>query len=431
MTNESRLYELWLTPECPVHSVVVCGVDIPKFVDVYEHRCPACSHTFEPAPDQMPLCPCCLAKDVKVLGKVSPAVLPQRRRKRALLSPEKVAQIHAKIDPERPVMMDHRQKRIVVDGPRMVRGPHGQEPLAPYVRIEEVPERPAAASDPDDAALRTILEKLTLLSEVAQMPTMIEVRAFGGITYSDTGPATPKQRELVCATMNALPVLLKTVRKYLATPKDDGVEINLALAEQEMRAAELAIARLREQVPPTPSWLKVGKVPEPKRPELWFGAGYDVLEGRHFGDWMVVNPGESARSKDWRWFGPVPIPNPGDWREVVKQQGPVYLFDDPNNPECAYVARLLEANRIKFSRLPARQLPAAILSVASEDLDTLTDIKAWISKVGIDGKDHWYRNGSACRANEDGECSWTECPQLRDNEPTTSRRHCPRDRAPL
>lgn len=32
-----------------------------------------------------------------------------------------------------------------------------------------------------------------------------------------------------------------------------------------------------------------------------------------------------------------------------------------------------------------------------------------------------------CRANRDGECSWSGCPQLRDGEPHKSGRHCPRD----
>jgi hypothetical protein len=32
-----------------------------------------------------------------------------------------------------------------------------------------------------------------------------------------------------------------------------------------------------------------------------------------------------------------------------------------------------------------------------------------------------------CRACSDGECFWSECPQLRDNEPHATGRHCPLD----
>lgn len=32
-----------------------------------------------------------------------------------------------------------------------------------------------------------------------------------------------------------------------------------------------------------------------------------------------------------------------------------------------------------------------------------------------------------CMADDDGYCCWEGCPQIRDNEPTRSGRHCPRD----
>jgi hypothetical protein len=32
-----------------------------------------------------------------------------------------------------------------------------------------------------------------------------------------------------------------------------------------------------------------------------------------------------------------------------------------------------------------------------------------------------------CRGGRDGECSWKLCPQLRDNEPMKTGRHCPLD----
>jgi len=32
-----------------------------------------------------------------------------------------------------------------------------------------------------------------------------------------------------------------------------------------------------------------------------------------------------------------------------------------------------------------------------------------------------------CHADRDGACDWTHCPQIKDNEPRASGRHCPRD----
>lgn len=32
-----------------------------------------------------------------------------------------------------------------------------------------------------------------------------------------------------------------------------------------------------------------------------------------------------------------------------------------------------------------------------------------------------------CQSGRDGDCNWSACPQLRDNEPAATRRHCPLD----
>lgn len=37
-------------------------------------------------------------------------------------------------------------------------------------------------------------------------------------------------------------------------------------------------------------------------------------------------------------------------------------------------------------------------------------------------------SGEGCHSGRDGECSWKQCPQLRDNEPAQGGRHCPLDR---
>ena len=33
----------------------------------------------------------------------------------------------------------------------------------------------------------------------------------------------------------------------------------------------------------------------------------------------------------------------------------------------------------------------------------------------------------SCHADRDGDCDWRHCPQLRDNEPAETGRHCPLD----
>lgn len=38
------------------------------------------------------------------------------------------------------------------------------------------------------------------------------------------------------------------------------------------------------------------------------------------------------------------------------------------------------------------------------------------------------RSASPCHADSDGDCSWKDCPQLRDREPHATGRHCPLDK---
>lgn len=40
---------------------------------------------------------------------------------------------------------------------------------------------------------------------------------------------------------------------------------------------------------------------------------------------------------------------------------------------------------------------------------------------------HYYGRTLSCHAHEDGDCTWKGCPQLRDNEPEKTGRHCPLD----
>ena len=38
------------------------------------------------------------------------------------------------------------------------------------------------------------------------------------------------------------------------------------------------------------------------------------------------------------------------------------------------------------------------------------------------------RQITRCQADSDGDCVWSGCPQLRDNEPHATGRHCPWDK---
>lgn len=44
-----------------------------------------------------------------------------------------------------------------------------------------------------------------------------------------------------------------------------------------------------------------------------------------------------------------------------------------------------------------------------------------------DAMRRYYGLDTDCHAGSDGECFWTDCPQLRDGEPVASGRHCPLD----
>ena len=57
-------------------------------------------------------------------------------------------------------------------------------------------------------------------------------------------------------------------------------------------------------------------------------------------------------------------------------------------------------------------------------------IAARLPEVGIPttGKPTYVEvRTTACHAGSDGDCSWSDCPQLRDGEPVKSGRHCPLD----
>ena len=37
------------------------------------------------------------------------------------------------------------------------------------------------------------------------------------------------------------------------------------------------------------------------------------------------------------------------------------------------------------------------------------------------------RRVNKCHGDRDGDCSWSDCPQIRDGEPDATGRHCPLD----
>lgn len=41
--------------------------------------------------------------------------------------------------------------------------------------------------------------------------------------------------------------------------------------------------------------------------------------------------------------------------------------------------------------------------------------------------EHASRGMTRCQSDDDGHCEWKDCPQLRDNEPHATGRHCPLD----
>jgi hypothetical protein len=88
-------------------------------------------------------------------------------------------------------------------------------------------------------------------------------------------------------------------------------------------------------------------------------------------------------------------------------------------------------------------------TVVYEDLGILRGMRAGIARAEAEGRPVEYRRlggewahtnetegrsfrmyyglATGCHAGSDGECSWKECPQLRDGEPDKSGRHCPLD----
>ncbi len=96
----------------------------------------------------------------------------------------------------------------------------------------------------------------------------------------------------------------------------------------------------------------------------------------------------------------------------------------------------LSAGAWRIERLgveDSAKLSAFLVRHAKESHSLLEWDRMWSNFIGLTPTVRltWYRQQLAaqghCMANRDGDCDWEECPQLRDDEPHRSGRHCPRD----
>jgi hypothetical protein len=66
--------------------------------------------------------------------------------------------------------------------------------------------------------------------------------------------------------------------------------------------------------------------------------------------------------------------------------------------------------------------------MADRRIYSLDELEAMAAPDGTRGD---YRSASACRAHRDGDCFWAKCPQIADDEPNATGRHCPLDEPPF
>ena len=177
-TDHSGDYLLWLTDDCPVHSVVVAGIDIPRFIDLHTFACPDCNHRFVPEQQAPPHCPVCARRGSRVAAVVDGRSPSRRARKRVRLTDARLRELRARLDPAREVKRDARGRRL--DGPRVIHTPDGELLLAPFVRLARLDDA-GGADDPESimAALerRRRMVRLARAAEklaADEMPPMAE-----------------------------------------------------------------------------------------------------------------------------------------------------------------------------------------------------------------------------------------------------------------
>jgi hypothetical protein len=86
--------------------------------------------------------------------------------------------------------------------------------------------------------------------------------------------------------------------------------------------------------------------------------------------------------------------------QLKKEQEP-----KPSGPLCE-----CGRNGAKFNRKTLKKVTPMKSSDLSQEITTISE-----------------NSGERCHASTDGECSSAQCPQLKDNEPSVSGRHCPLD----
>ncbi len=77
----------------------------------------------------------------------------------------------------------------------------------------------------------------------------------------------------------------------------------------------------------------------------------------------------------------------------------------------------------------ARYINRGINAVSDYELDGFTtdeEISLWSDDLMTE-QDGRILKHTGCHADRDGDCDWQNCPQLRDDEPIKTGRHCPLD----
>lgn len=113
----------------------------------------------------------------------------------------------------------------------------------------------------------------------------------------------------------------------------------------------------------------------------------------------------------YEWAPPDPLKHPGMWvRERNHQRAAAGL---------PYLLSAVRRHEIGVRWLDSEARFESITRQNRREADALTPgyVSPWSVPV-VQG----------CHGGSDGDCYWSGCPQLRDNEPETTGRHCPLDR---
>ncbi|MGE0431115.1 MAG: hypothetical protein AB7S36_02555 [Planctomycetota bacterium] len=161
-------YVLWLSDDCPVHSAVVAGVDIPRFIDLHTFACGGCHHRYLPPQGGPTHCPACLRRGKHVAGQVDGRSPARRARKHVHLTDARVRELQRRLDPARELTFDARGRRL--DGPRTIHTPDGEMLLAPFVRLVRLDDA-GGADDPE--SIMAALERRARMRRLARAAELL------------------------------------------------------------------------------------------------------------------------------------------------------------------------------------------------------------------------------------------------------------------